>query len=85
MATNIETFNQQYVASLEKSSLYKNWAEDNPGELSKWIPYRNSIASGKTPSTTPSLATAFGKSLIAAGKLALGGGVAPFPGGPVIS
>ena len=74
--TELDIFKNEYVPSLESSLLYKKWARDNAGEHQRWIEFRDKILAGANPAP-PIQTTAFGKSLIAAGKLALPEGTTP--------
>jgi hypothetical protein len=66
----ITIFCSEFVPNIEASNLYSKWAGQNQGERDKWIAYRTTICADSLP-VFPVMATAFGKALVAAGKMAL--------------
>lgn len=64
-------FCTDYVPAVQASSLYQKWASQNKGENQKWLDVRNAVCANQDPSL-PVMATAFGKSLIAAARMAAG-------------
>jgi hypothetical protein len=63
-------FCSEYVPNAQAESNYAKWLSQNPGEKSRWEPYRDAICSGGSP-TPPVMLTAKGRGLVAAGKMAL--------------
>jgi len=63
-----ESRNDQGV--IDPKSQFAKWAHDNPGELSRWEDFRDSILNGGRPNA-PNMLTAHGKELIDAGVLYL--------------
>lgn len=58
---------KQFVNDAQASDYYKKtWARDNPGELSRWTAFRDSILAGHSP-PKPTMTTKYGASLIDAG------------------
>jgi len=65
-------FADEYVPNAEGVPYHKQWVKQNPGESAKWIAYRDAVKAHKkgTPDPVPpSMATKYGKALVAAGKL----------------
>jgi hypothetical protein len=63
-------FCSEYVPLLQASSLYAKWAASYKGERDQWLAFSSAICAGQSP-PSPALVSSFGKSLIAAGKMAL--------------
>lgn len=63
-------FCSEYVPNAQAESNYAKWLTQNPGEKSRWEPFRNAICASGSP-TPPAMTTAKGKGLVAAGKMAL--------------
>lgn len=61
---------KEFDSNMKVSNLYDKWKRSNPGESSKYEAFSSAIRSGQNP-VPPSLSTAFGKALVAAGKMAL--------------
>jgi hypothetical protein len=66
--TDLDIF-RQYVSDIEASSAFGKWRQANPGEYGKWASYRDALLSGGNPAP-PTLGTAFGRSLVDAGRMA---------------
>lgn len=62
----------RFLNDLAASPEYTDWCTANPTDCSTWQTYRDRILAGGTPSP-PTMATAFGTALVAAGILALDG------------
>lgn len=60
-------FCNEFVPSIQGNSYYSKWKAANPGELSRWEPYRDGLCNGQSPSA-PTMKTLYGKALVAAGK-----------------
>ncbi len=61
---------QQFVTDAEAGAQYAKWAHDNPGELSRWVGYRDALLAGGRP-VAPVMVTPHGRELIDAGLLYL--------------
>lgn len=68
--TDATIFCNEFVVFIQASNYYPKWLSQNPGEKSRWEPYRNAICAGSSPGP-PSMTTNFGKALVAAGKMTL--------------
>lgn len=60
-------FCDEFVPSIQGNSYYSKWKAANPGELSRWEPYRDGLCNGQSPAP-PTMKTLYGKALVAAGK-----------------
>jgi hypothetical protein len=80
--TDTDVFKNEFLPNLKATTTnYARWRSMNPGEAAKWDTYANAVASA-APATPPTLASAFGKMLVAAGKTASVGEPAPPPPPP---
>lgn len=71
MADPERTFPDEFVPNIQGSSYHPKWVRSNPGEASKWEAYRDACIAhvgGDPVPAVPSLATKYGKALVAAGK-----------------
>lgn len=65
-------FPDEYVPNAEGVPYHKSWAKQNPGEAAKWKAYRDAViahAKDTSAPAKPSMATKYGKALIAAAEL----------------
>lgn len=71
----ISLFRDVFVPNVERApASFASWKRDNPGEYSKWVVFRDSIFAAQTPDDlplAPTMASKFGKHLVAAGELAM--------------
>lgn len=65
---DLATFCSEYVPNAQAESNYAKWLIQNPGEKSRWEPYRDGVCGGGSPAP-PVMLTAKGKGLVAAGKM----------------
>ena len=63
-------FCSEFVPEVVAVPYYGKWATQNPGEKARWEPFRDGLCLGLNP-VTPTMATKFGRALVAAGKEAL--------------
>jgi hypothetical protein len=61
-------FPDEFVPNIEGQQYHSRWVRSNPDENAKWEAFSNDIIAGKV-STPPTMATKYGKALVAAGKL----------------
>ena len=66
--TDLAIFCSEYVPNAQAESSYAKWLTQNPGEKSRWEPYRDGVCAGGNPSP-PAMLTAKGRGLVAAGKM----------------
>ncbi len=64
------TLFDQFVTDAEAGAQYAKWAHDNPGELARWVSYRDAIVAGGRPSA-PVMLTPHGRELVDGGLLYL--------------
>lgn len=64
-------FPDDYVPNAEGATAHKQWVKSNPVEAAKWATFRDKAIVYETGDalTPPSMATKYGKALVAAGKL----------------
>jgi hypothetical protein len=61
---------QNFVTVMDGNTTYKGWARKNGGDATRWQNYSSEILAGQTPAP-PAMSTAFGKSLVIVGIIAL--------------
>lgn len=68
--SDLDTFRDEFVPNIQgfNKLSYTTWKRSNPGEATRWETYRDGILAGQSPSP-PTMATKFGKALVAAGEL----------------
>lgn len=69
-------FCSEYVPNAQAESNYTKWTNQNPGDRDRWVTFRNAICAGSNP-TPPSMLSAKGKGMVAAGKMALPDAIPP--------
>lgn len=60
-------FPDEYVSNAEGVPYHEKWARANPAEAAKWVVFRNDVIARKQVDP-PSMATKYGRALVAAGK-----------------
>lgn len=61
---------KNYVTQVNGSTPYKTWANKNSADAARWKTYSSAVLAGSTPAP-PAMSSAFGKSLIMVGIIAL--------------
>lgn len=67
---DLDIFKNEFVPNIQGFNKlnYLSWKSSNPGEAKKWEDYRDALLAGGQ-SSPPSMATKFGRALVATGKL----------------
>lgn len=63
----LRIFPDEYVPNAEGAEYHRRWLKANPAEASKWATFRDALIATGT-GTPPSMATKYGRALVAAGK-----------------
>lgn len=69
LVNNLSIFRDEFVPNIQANSYFSKWASANKnGDYPKWVSFRDALLNGQQPSP-PTMATAYGKALVAAGKM----------------